>query len=174
VLIIYENEPLEKNVMNEKPRQFSKTFFRASELVTSIVQGMMITTGLVAVYWIAVRKGASLAGTTSMVFVAMITSNIVLTLVNRSFNFSIVKTIQYKNRLIPLIIGITVVLVMLIFSVQILRNFFRFEPLQWRDVITCVVIGSLSVIWFEGYKWIRRIVRSSVNAGTDGSHPATR
>lgn len=37
--IIYENEPMEKNSMIQKPRPFTATFFNFRELATSIVQG---------------------------------------------------------------------------------------------------------------------------------------
>jgi P-type Ca2+ transporter type 2C len=44
--IIYENEPMEKNTMNQNPRPFSNTFFNWKELTTSIIQGLVITGGV--------------------------------------------------------------------------------------------------------------------------------
>jgi Ca2+-transporting ATPase len=52
--IIYENEPAEKNTMLQKPRPFTTTFFNWNELVTSIIQGLMITAGVLLVYQYAV------------------------------------------------------------------------------------------------------------------------
>ncbi len=39
--IIYENEPMEKNTMLQKPRPFTTTFFKWKELATSVVQGLV-------------------------------------------------------------------------------------------------------------------------------------
>jgi Ca2+-transporting ATPase len=54
--IIYENEPIEKNTMTQKPRPFSNTFFNIKELTTSIIQGLMITTGTLLTYQYAIHK----------------------------------------------------------------------------------------------------------------------
>src|SRR5690606_15094896 len=83
--IIYENEPLEKDSMLQPPRTFSKTFFNLKELTTSVVQGLMITAGTMFIYQFAVRNGANEDTTRTMVFTTLITANIFLTLVNRSF-----------------------------------------------------------------------------------------
>jgi P-type Ca2+ transporter type 2C len=172
--IIYENEPIEENVMNEKPRQFSKTFFRMSELAISIVQGVFITAALITIYWIAITSNASLEATTSMIFVTLVTANILLTLVNRSFHYSMIKTPAYENKLIPLIIAITMGLVILIFAIPSLSKFFRFAPLDVSQTITCIAAGMVSVLWFEVYKWIGRTSKHSVSRGTGLLHPTAR
>ena len=55
--IIYENEPMEKNTMQQKPRPFTNTFFNWKELSTSIVQGLMITAGALIIYQYAAQNG---------------------------------------------------------------------------------------------------------------------
>jgi P-type Ca2+ transporter type 2C len=162
--IIYENEPLEKNLMHRPPVQFTKTFFNIQELALSIVQGAVITAGLILVYQLAVTHGQTQPVTTAMVFLTLITANIALTLSNRSFVFSIFTTIRYKNKLIPLMLGITVTLVAVIFLVAPLRSFFRFEIISLSQVITCIGTGIASVAWFEVYKWIKNIISKQVTA----------
>jgi Ca2+-transporting ATPase len=154
--IIYENEPIEKNLMTESPRPFSSTFFRLKVLGLSILQGLVITAGLVVVYWEAVENGRSAQTTTAMVFVTLVTANITLTLVNRSFYYSIVETFRYTNKLIPLIIAVTVSIVILSFAVPWLRTFFGFDILRAADILFCTLTGFGSVIWFEGYKFFKR------------------
>ena len=43
--IIYENEPMEKNTMLQKPKALTTTFFNWKELSISIIQGLVITAG---------------------------------------------------------------------------------------------------------------------------------
>ncbi len=74
--IIYENEPMEKNTMNQKPRPFSSTFFNRKELTTSIIQGLIIAAGTLTAYQYAVHQGYSESLTRSMVFTTLITANI--------------------------------------------------------------------------------------------------
>ncbi|HQX05129.1 MAG TPA: HAD-IC family P-type ATPase, partial [Flavobacterium sp.] len=44
--IVYENEPIEKNAMQQKPRKMTETFLNWRELSISIIQGVMITFGV--------------------------------------------------------------------------------------------------------------------------------
>jgi Ca2+-transporting ATPase len=154
--IVYENEPLEKDSMLQKPRPFSSTFFNWSELFTSIIQGLAITAGVLAVYQIAVGNGANEAITRTMVYTALITANIVLTFVNRSFIYSIFTTFKYKNNLVPIIVGITVGITLLLLFVPPFTKFFQFERLDINQLGISVGIGMLSVLWFELVKWWKR------------------
>ncbi len=154
--IIYENEPMEKNTMVQKPRPFTSTFFNVKELSTSIVQGLMITVGIVLVYQYAVRCGYSEDLTRTMVFLTLITSNITLTLVNRSFYYSILTTLSYKNNLVPIIIGITILMTVLFIFVEPFSGFLKFESLNYIQVLVSITSGFLFVIWFEALKWKKR------------------
>jgi P-type Ca2+ transporter type 2C len=154
--IIYENEPIERNLMTQKPRPASDSFFNLKELTLSITQGLVITAGLVAIYWRSVGEGGNAEVTTAMVFITLITSNIALTLVNRSFYYSILDTFFYPNRLIPLIILTTIMIVVIVFSIPQLRGFFGFDIPSLKDILYSICVGFSSVIWFEGFKFFRR------------------
>ncbi|UWX54469.1 cation-translocating P-type ATPase [Maribacter litopenaei] len=155
--IIYENEPMEKNAMVQKPRPFSTTFFKFKELVTSILQGIAITIGALLVYQYAVLEGFSESLTRTMVFIVLISANIFLTLVNRSFYFSILTTLKYKNSLVPLIIGITVIIAGLLLYIPALTRFFEFEKLMPKNLFISIVTGLGSVIRYELVKWGKRL-----------------
>ncbi|MEM5565059.1 cation-translocating P-type ATPase [Psychroserpens sp. AS72] len=154
--IIYENEPIEKNTMLQKPRPFTVTFFNGKELVTSIVQGLMITLGVLIVYQYAIQNNYSESLTRSMVFTTLIAANIFLTLVNRSFYYSILTTLKYKNKLVPLIIGITIIITASLLFIAPLTKFFKFETLNLAQLLISVVTGFLAVIWYEVVKWNKR------------------
>ncbi|MEO8886727.1 MAG: cation-translocating P-type ATPase [Mucilaginibacter sp.] len=155
--IIYENEPMEKNTMLQKPRPFTDAFFSWKELTTSIIQGLVITIGVLCVYQYAVRQGYDEALTRTMVFVVLITANIGLTLVNRSFIFSLFTTLKYRNNLVLLIIGITIMISFLLLYIKPLTTFFEFETLTMVQILISVAIGIASVIWYEVVKWKRRL-----------------
>ncbi len=154
--IIYENEPMEKHSMERKPRPFTDTFFNGKELMTSIVQGLMITLGALLVYQYAVQHGYSENLTRAMVFTMLMVSNIFLTLVNRSFYYSLLTTLAYRNVLVPLIIGITSLITLLLIYVEPLARFFEFETLSLQQLGLCVLSGFIFVNWYEGVKWWKR------------------
>ncbi|MEP6583547.1 MAG: cation-translocating P-type ATPase C-terminal domain-containing protein, partial [Ginsengibacter sp.] len=115
-----------------------------------------ITAGTLITYQYAVHQGFSEPLTRTMVFTMLIVANIFLTLVNRSFYYSILTTIQYKNKMVPLIITITIALLGLLIFVNPLAKFFGFEILNLQQLFICITTGFLSVIWYEGIKWGER------------------
>ena len=154
--IIYENEPIEKNTMTQPPRLASDNFFNWKELATSILQGLCITAGTLFIYQYATHQLYDEAVTRSMVFTTLIAANVFLTLVNRSFYYSILTTLAYKNNLVLLIISITLLITAILLCVAPLRNFFHFAPLTLLQLLTTILIGFMSVIWYEVVKWRKR------------------
>ena len=154
--IIYENEPMEENTMTQKPRPFSLTFFNGRELFISIVQGLAITFGTLLAYQLAVNQGWDEGVTRTIVFTVLVSANIFLTLVNRSFYYSIFTTLRYKNNLVGLIIGATIIISASLLYIEPLSNFFEFHRLNLPQLAISLLIGFVSVIWFEGVKWWKR------------------
>ncbi len=154
--IVYENEPMEKNIMMEPPRPFTTTFFSWSELSLSILQGLLITGGTLLIYQYSVQNFYNEALTRTMVFTTLISANVFLTLVNRSFTYSIFTTLKYKNSLVNWVIGITILITGILIYVPPLTNFFRFERLVIEQIGICVGVAFIAVLWIEGWKWWKR------------------
>lgn len=160
--IVFENEPMEKNIMLQKPRPLTTTFFNWKELTTSIIQGLAITAGALFVYQYSVSLALDEALTRTLVFLVLITANIFLTLVNRSFYYSVFTTMRYKNNLVFLVIAITATITGLLLFVPSLTAFFEFERVNTAQFFTSVAIGFISVMWYELVK-IRTRLKSKVN-----------
>ena len=154
--IVYENEPMEKNTMMEPPRPFTTTFFSWSELSMSILQGLLITGGTLLIYQYSVQNFYNEALTRTMVFTTLISANVFLTLVNRSFTYSIFTTLKYKNSLVNWVIGITILITGILIYVPPLTNFFRFERLVIEQIGICVGVAFIAVLWIEVWKWWKR------------------
>ncbi len=159
--IIYENEPMEKNTMNLKPRPFTTTFFNWKELAVSILQGLVITLGTLFTYQYSVYHDFNEAHTRTMVFTVLVMSNVFLTLINRSFYYSILTTIKYKNNMVLLIIGATLVLLALLLYIKPITLFFSFETITISQLSFCVLVAFIAVIWFELVKWRKRLKTKS-------------
>lgn len=154
--IIYENEPMEPNLMLQKPRPFTNTFFNLKEITISIVQGLVITLGLLFIYQYCVRENCTESVTRTVVFLTLIASNIFLTLANRSFYYSIFTTLRYKNNLVLIIIGTTVLITSLLLFVPIFSHFFMFDTVSALQIGLSILVGFVSVIWVEIYKGFKR------------------
>lgn len=154
--IIYENEPMEHNLMLQKPRPLTNTFFNWKEITISIIQGLVITVGLLFIYQYCLAENCTEAQTRTTVFLTLVVSNIVLTLENRSFYYSILTTIRYKNNLVPMIIGITILITSLLLFVPVFSKFFAFDAITGTQLGMSILVGSIAVLWIEVYKWMRR------------------
>src|SRR5690606_26427284 len=89
-------------------------------------------------------------------FTTLIFANILLSLVNRSFVYSVFESFKHKNRLFPIVIGATLVLFFAILYVPSFANFFHLNGLTIKELSIAFLIASVSVLWFEGYKWMKR------------------
>jgi Ca2+-transporting ATPase len=113
--------------------------------------------GTLFIYQYAVQQGTSEDMTRTMVFITLISANIFLTLVNRSFFYSVIQTGRYKNNLIPIVILTTIILVVLLLSITPLRKIFQFDSINIAALAICILTGFLSVIWYEAVKFFRRM-----------------
>ncbi|MBK5279881.1 MAG: cation-translocating P-type ATPase [Bacteroidia bacterium] len=155
--IIYESEPQEANAMKLPPRKMAHTFFSAKELLASIIQGIVIAAGTLLSYQMALRSGCSEDQVRTLVFITLIGANIFLTLENRSFYYSLLHTLRYKNWMLVSIITFTILMVVLMLSISPLRDFFSFAPVETLLLAKAAALGFFSVLWFEGYKiYVRR------------------
>jgi Ca2+-transporting ATPase len=154
--IVYENEPLEANAMQRPPREMTHTFFNLKELTISIIQGLAITVGTLFAYQFSVKNGYGGELTRSMVFTTLIIANIFLTLVNRSFYYSVFTTLQYRNILMIVVLFVTLTLLALILYVPSITRFFKMASLNGMQSGIAILVGFVSVFWFEGYKWWKR------------------
>ena len=155
--IIFENEPIEKNLMINPPQSFTHNFFNYQELLGSTIQGLIIAIGALFMYQYALMDSADEDTTRTMVFTTLVIANIFLTLVNRSFFYSIVTTLKYKNNLLSIMLSLTIGLLALMLFFIPARQFFEFAPLSSYHLFICIVVGIASVIWYELVKLARRL-----------------
>ena len=155
--IVYENEPMEKNTMLQKPRKMTDTFLNWKELSISISQGLVITAGVLFAYQWAVQNGSDEATTRSIVFSTLIFANVFLSLVNRSFIYSMFDSFKNKNSLFPIVIGATLVLLFAILYIPPFASFFEVNGIGLQKLGVSALIAAVSVLWFEVYKWLRRM-----------------
>lgn len=153
--IIYENEPMEKGTMQRSPRWMGNTFLSFQQLWVSVVQGLMITAGCLGIGYFYLQQGADDTQVRSMIFITLLFSNVFLTLVNRSFTFSIFTTIRYRNNLVPIIIAISLLFIAAILFVPFLSDLFRLQSLTIVQLLFCMLVAFTATIWIELFKLLR-------------------
>ncbi|QBO59118.1 cation-translocating P-type ATPase [Chryseobacterium salivictor] len=154
--IVYENEPMEKNAMTQKPRPISETFLTWRELMISIVQGLMITAGVLFIYQLTYRNGGDEDTTRTMVFTTLIFANILLSFANRSFYYTVFESFRNKNNLLIYITLATLIVLMVMLYFDPVSMFFKLTSLNVEQLLTATAAAVISVMWFEIYKLVKR------------------
>jgi len=150
--VFFEREPVEENIMVLPPRRRSFSLFEQDELLISITQGILITAGVLWIYYFTMYKGSTLSETRTMVFTTLIISNIFLTFTNRSFTQNFTKTIRYKNNLAPWVLLTSVLFLAILHLVPFIRTIFGLATINLTQFLLCTGIAFVAVIWFEVYK----------------------
>ncbi|MBS1950154.1 MAG: P-type ATPase [Cytophagales bacterium] len=155
--IVYENEPMEKNTMLQKPRIMTDTFLSWRELWISITQGIAITVGVLIVYQWVVQHDGNEEKTRAMVFCTLILANILLSFTNRSFRYSIFESFKNKNPLLAGVTSITLGLLATILYVPSVTHLFRVTTLSTAELGVALITACVSVLWFEVFKLVKRL-----------------
>jgi Ca2+-transporting ATPase len=154
--IAFENEPSEAGQMQMKPRKPRDTFFSGRELGRSILQGLAISALILFLYRSDMQAGLAPEAIRTRAFSVLVFSNVLLTLANRSFLLSFFRTLFIPNRLLWLMLGITVALLFLSVYQPAVRALFGFVRLEWQEMLFCFMVAIPAVLWVEGLKWYRR------------------
>ena len=87
----------------------------------------------------------------------MVTGNLSLILVNRSWRLPVWRTFrERRNRTLKWVVGGAALLLVVLLNVPVLRRAFDLGPLAPGDWALAVAAGAAGVAWFEIYKTVRR------------------
>jgi Ca2+-transporting ATPase len=150
--IFYEREPAEANIMNRPPRPQSQNIFSWKELLVSIIQGIVITSGLLSLYHYFTSKGYPIEYVRNIVFTTLVLSNVFLTFVNRSFEDGFKRTIQYKNSLVPYVLAISLMFLFSIGFIEPIQRLFQVSHISAVHYAICILVSLVSTGWFELWK----------------------
>lgn len=145
---------MEPDTMNRLPLRNQHQFLSFRQLSLSIIQGLFITAG-------CLEQGTILCKPEGNHYALWLSlrccfSNILLTLVNRSFRYSIRQTIFYKNNLMYLILSITTIFIFLILNVPYLRGVFNLEMISLNQILLTFFVALIAVGWIEVWKLIEK------------------
>ncbi|MDY9922716.1 cation-translocating P-type ATPase [Methanobacterium sp.] len=152
--VVFEAEPAESNAMKRPPRSSSEKLFSRENIGMSILQGIVVLVVVLAVYLVGLNwQGEESARTLS--YITLIFANLALILTNRSWSRTIYQTLRSPNQALWWVLGGAVLFLGAILYFPPLQQLFKFCPLSLWEILLCFAAGMLSVLWFEGFKWIK-------------------
>ena len=153
--IAFENEPAEADVMQRPPRDAAAPLFGGATLWLALLQGLGVLVVVMAAFaWASPRIPEPEAR--AFAFATLVVGNLALILSNRSATGSLWSTMRTSNKTLWVVIGLALVLLVAALYTPWAVGVLRFAPLPAHELAAACGLGLLSVVWFEGIKWVRR------------------
>ena len=153
---VFEAETEDPGIMNRPPRNLHEPIFNVKTVGINLLQGvgvLAVTLGLFA--W-AVWSGMSDPEARSFAFTSLVLANLLLIVVNLSWQKNAVEILLSGNRVMLAVISATIVCLGAVLYVPLLADLFHLAALRGRDVGIIGVAVIISLAWFEILKLVRR------------------
>ena len=150
--IAFEAEPAESNIMSRPPRPTGESLFGRRVFLISLWQGIFVLIASLSVLAYALSHGVDDALARTLTFTTLVTGNLGLILVNRSWRSNIFKSARRPNAALWWVITGAFTFLLLVLNIPALHEVFHFAPITKIQCFYCVMAGLLSVAWFEIYK----------------------
>ena len=148
--IAFEAEPASAETMLEAPRNSKDKLLNQKLWLPNVLKGISILIALLSVYYFALNRGLKETEIRALVFTTLIISNIMLIYLSRGTKRSLSEKLTSKpNKVVSYIIFISLLMLSGVLYNESLRNVFNFSYLHSIDLIICILIGIVSVIWME-------------------------
>ena len=153
---VFEAEPEEKNIMNRPPRNLQERMFGRKNLALSLVQGISMLAGVIAVFLYALHMGKGEVDARTLTFATLVIANLTLIVANLSWSQSLIKTLSSENKALRYVLVGALSGLFLVLYVPALRSMFRFSLLHGDDLLIVFLVGTLSIAWL-------RLLKSQIN-----------
>jgi Ca2+-transporting ATPase len=152
----FENEPADPLLMEAPPRKSTSSFFSIKELGRAVIQGVVISFGLLALYYYLMEIGNDLPFIRAMVFTALVFANVFLTLENRSFHQPVWSVLFKPNAILWWLLSLTLAIGMGGLYWSPMRHLFGFVSLKASNLGLCLALAFGVVFWLEIVKAFRK------------------
>ncbi|HQO18251.1 MAG TPA: HAD-IC family P-type ATPase [Candidatus Cloacimonas sp.] len=152
--IVFEMEKEEENIMERPPRCVDERLFGPKRLIIGTLQGLGVLILLVLMYFWGINNGMGDNHLRAHIFTTLVFSNLMLITTNRSWQKNLFQILRTPNKGMTFLFLGVFAIVLLMIKVPSVTNIFHLESMTFMELLTCLVLGNLSVAWFEIYKLI--------------------
>jgi Ca2+-transporting ATPase len=155
--VVFEAEPEEADLMRRPPRAAGDALFSRRLVVWSVLQGASVLAAAFGVFaWAWSRGGLSASDhARALAFVTLFAGNLALIVTNRSWQSGVWATLRRPNVPQLWVIGVSAVLLGVIFAWPIARQTFHVALADAAEMAVAAAAGVLCLVWFEGLKRLR-------------------
>ncbi|MFA7301462.1 MAG: cation-translocating P-type ATPase [Candidatus Shapirobacteria bacterium] len=152
---VFESVKEDEHIMDRPPRKMREPLFDTKTIILNLLQGTGILVANFGLYIFAIKNGRGEEEARSMAFACLVMANLVLITINLSWRKNIFKIIsQVNNTFLVVFLGTITALLAVIFN-PFLSGLLHMSSINFSDFGLILSVTIISLVWFEGYKWIR-------------------
>jgi len=152
----FEAEPAEPGIMQRRPRARDARLFDRSTVVLGLLQGSGLLLAVLMTFVFSMRSGHTSDDARAIAFTTLVVGNLALIWANRSAVKTVLESRENRNPALWLVTLGTMTTLFAVLYVPYLRILFQFSVLHLNDLAVALVLGSVSITWFEVLKLVRR------------------
>jgi P-type Ca2+ transporter type 2C len=151
--IVFEAEDAQKGSMNRPPRRLKERFFSWRKMKIALMQGTGVFIAIAGLYIFGLWQNYDEKTIRGMTFTALMIANLSLILTNRNLKETILQSLFTEyNPTVKWLMGGVLSFIVLILYVPFISNLFKVHPLSIFDLTFAILIGMVSIAWFEVFK----------------------
>jgi Ca2+-transporting ATPase len=152
----FEAEPAEPSIMQRKPRAQDARLFDRSTVFIGLLQGVGLLLAVLLTFVFSMRSGHAGEDARTIAFATLVVGNVVLIWANRSARNTVLESRENRNPALWLVTFGSTATLFVVLYVPYLRTLFQLSVLHLNDLAVALVLGSISITWFEVLKLVRR------------------
>lgn len=152
---VFEAEKEDEGIMSRPPRNLHKPMFGAKTVMISLLQGFGILLVTFALFVLSTKFGKSELEARSFAFTSLVLSNLMLIVVNLSWNQSIYQILRSGNRTLLIVVVGAILSLLVVLYMPFFSDLFHMAPLNMFDFLLVGIMAGLSLAWFEILKVFR-------------------
>lgn len=158
---VFESVKEDSAIMRRPPRNLQQPMFDARTIALNVLQGLGVLIATFFLFVLAVSSGRGEMEARSFAFAALVLSNLMLIMVNVSWDKNLHHILRSANRTLVAVVVGTLLCLLLVLNVPLLADLFHLVPLHADDFALIIPVTFLSVGWFEGLKYHQRKTRAA-------------
>ena len=144
-------EPHNENIMKEKPREINAPILSKAFATEILIEGIIIGICTMAAFHIGLRDGSSTFVASTMAFSTLCLARLIHGFNSRSKE-SIFKIGVFSNKFVWYALGIGVLFLVLVLTIEPLRRVFEVVPLSNNQYLTIVGLSIVPLVLVQLYK----------------------
>jgi len=152
---VFESEKEASDIMKRPPRNLRQPLFNSKTVSVSLLQGLGVLIVSFVLYLFVIKSGRGELEARSFAFVSLVLANIILIIINLSWDKNIYHILRSASRALLYVIAGALACLLAVLYVPFLADLFHLAPLHLNDFILIGLAVAASLIWFEIFKIVK-------------------